>query len=263
MRRSSIYTSAAFHGIILIIAVMGLPFLMHHEFVIPQPITVDLIETSKVTETNRVTPQPAPPKPKPEPPKPQPAPQNMAPHPVAPVQEPPKPEEKKEIVKPTKAADVDENAPPEKTMKKVVKKQEAKKPPQENFSSVLKNLGVTKDQPAPPPGQNAPIGEKMTMSEDDAFRSQLEKCWDVPYGAKDADNMSIDIVMVINSDRTLQEAHITDMARYNSDSFFMAVADSALRAVRNPSCSPFDLPPDKYDTWNHTTVTFNPKDMYQ
>ncbi len=263
MQRSSIFTSAAFHAIIIIIAIVGLPFLTHRDLVIPQPITVDLVDISKVTETNNVTPQPAPPKPEPpKPPKPQPAPQNTAPAPVVPVKEPPKPEEK--VVKPDKPAEtVDENAPPKK--EKPVKKPENKKPPpQRDFSSVLKNLDVSKQTPppTPPPGQNTPLGEKMTMSEEDALRSQLEGCWNPPIGAKDIENMTVQIVMVINPDRTLREAHIADTSRYNSDSFFQAVADSALRAVESPNCSPFDLPPDKYNTWSNTTVNFSPKDMF-
>jgi len=260
MRRSSIYTSAAFHALLLMLAIMGLPFLAHHEFDIPQPITVDLIEISKVTQTNRVAP-PAPPKPeppKPEPPKPQPAPPNPVPQPAPPVPQPPKPEP----VKPTPPVQqIDENAPPKKEKPKVVKKVEPKKPTApKDFSSVLKNLDVSK-QPTPvaQAAQQAPIGEKMTMSEEDALRSQLEQCWDVPIGAKDVENMSVDIFMVINPDRTLREAHIVDTSRYNSDTVFQALADSALRAVQR--CSPFDVPPDKYNTWNTTTVTFNPKDM--
>jgi len=262
MRRSSLYTSAAFHLLLLMLAIIGLPFLTHHQYDIPQPITVDLVEISKITQTNRVAPpQPAPPKPKPpEPPKPAPAPPAPAPQPVAPVPQPPKPEP----VKPTPPVQqVDENAPPKKEKPKVVKKEEPKKPQvQPTFASVLKDLDVNK-KPAPPtpaPAQTAPLGEKMTMSEEDALRSQLEQCWDVPIGAKGVEDMSVDIAMVINPDRTLREAHIVDTARYNSDSVFQAVADSALRAVQR--CSPFDVPPDKYNTWNNTTVTFNPKDMF-
>lgn len=257
MRRSSVYTSAAFHAIILAIALMGLPLLTHHDFVIPQPITVDLVEISKVTQTDRVTPQPTPPKPRPpEPPKPAPAPVNTSPQPVPPVQQPPKPQER--VVKP--AEQVDENALPKKVTK-VIKKEEPKpQTPNQFAQSILKNLGpAPKDQPVPAPSQNAPIGEKLTMSEMDALKSQLEQCWDVPIGAKNVENMSVDIFMVINADRTLQQARIVDMSRYNSDSAFMALADSAMRAVQR--CSPFDVPPDKYDTWKTTTVTFNPKDM--
>lgn len=263
MRRSSLYTSAALHGIIFIVALVGLPFLSRREFVIPPPITVDLIEISKVTQTTQVAPKPEPPKP--EPPKPAPAaPPNTAPQPQQPVKEPPKPEEK--VEKSTKPVEtVDEAAPPEKTKKPPPKKEPPKKPPapQRDFSSVLKNLDVSKEPPpAPTPGQNTPIGEKMTMSEEDALRAQLEKCWNVPFGAKDADNLIVEIFMVINPDRTLREARVVDTARYNSDSFFRAAADSALRAVRSPLCSPFDLPPDKYSMWNTTTVTFNPKEMF-
>ena len=259
MRRSSLYTSAAFHLLLLMLAIMGLPFMTHHEFDIPKPITVDLIQISKVTETNRVA-APTPPKPeppKPEPPKPQPAPPSPAPQPT-PVPEPPKPPEK--VIKPTPPTpQVDENAPPKKD-KKVVKKEEPKKPvPQRDFSSVLKNLDVSKQPTPAAPAQQAPLGAKMTMSEEDALRSQLEQCWDVPIGAKDVANMTVDIAMVINRDRTLQSARIVDTSRYNSDTIFQALADSALRAVQR--CSPLEVPPDKYNTWNTTTVTFNPKDM--
>ena len=36
----------------------------------------------------------------------------------------------------------------------------------------------------------------------------------------------------------------------------------AMRAVRNPLCSPFELPPDKYEVWKTVTVTFDPSQMF-
>ena len=273
MRRGSLILSAAFHTVIFILAVAGLPFLARREFIIPPPITVDFIPIAKVTQTDNVVPKPVAPPEKPVPKKeepPPPAPQNTAQQPVAPPKEQPKPEEKKEIKKPSKPVNVDENALPDKAKKP--KKEEPKKEPAKDFSSVLKNLATPKDNKgqnsdaksnAPPtPGQNAPLGEKMTMSEADALRGQLEKCWNVPIGAKDAENVAVDIFMVINPDRTLRDARVVDTGRYNSDAVYRAVADSALRAVRSTSCSPFELPPDKYNTWNTITVTFNPKDMF-
>lgn len=277
MRRSSLFISAAFHTTIFILAVTGLPFLAKREFVVPKPIVVDFLEISKVTETNKIQTQPVAPEKKPEPKKeekpPPPAPQNTASEAVTPVKEQPKPEDKTETKKAAKTETVDETAPPDKS-KKPKKEEVVKKEPPRDFSSVLKNLAEPKDKSAasetlpneksapPTPGQNAPLGEKMTMSEEDALRSQLEKCWNVPFGAKDAENMAVEIFMVINPDRTLREARVVNIVRYNSDSFFRAAADSALRAVRSTSCSPFELPPDKYNTWNTVTVTFNPKDMF-
>ncbi|MFH1158356.1 MAG: hypothetical protein V1721_05670 [Pseudomonadota bacterium] len=275
MRNGAIISSGVFHGLAVLLAVTGLPFLARHEFSIPPPIVVDFVEISKVTETDKVAPQPVPPKPEKAEPeekeKPAPAAQNTMKEAIVPVpREKPKPEEKKEVKKEVKTETADPNAPPDKNTK-IKKTEEVKKEPPKDFSSVLKNLAAPKDKPAPKdaggsaavkPGQNAPLGAKMTMSEEDALRSQLEKCWNVPYGAKDAENMAVDVFMVINPDRTLREARIVNMPRYYSDNFFRAAADSALRAVRSPLCSPFDVPPDKYDVWNTVTVTFNPKDMF-
>ena len=56
-------------------------------------------------------------------------------------------------------------------------------------------------------------------------------------------------------------APIVDTARAASDSFFRAAAESALRAVKNPNCSPLKVPLDKYDEWKTMTLTFNPKDL--
>lgn len=273
MRRSSLSLSAAFHVIVVIVATVGLPFLTKHEFVIPPPIVIESIDISKVTETNKVMPKPVV-KPE-EKPLPESAPKNTAPEVAVPVpKEIPKPEEKKEAKKEAKPEPVmDPKALPEKT-KKIKKEEEKKKEPQKDFSSVLKNLIDPKQQPVAKtdtpeskpqqaaPGQNAPLGAKMTMSEEDALRAQLEKCWNVPFGAKDAENMAVEIFMVINPDRTLREAKVVNIMRYSSDSFYRAAADSALRAVRSSLCSPFNLPPDKYDTWKTVTVTFNPRDMF-
>lgn len=278
MRKKSIYISVGFHVAVVILATASVPWLKK-DFVIPQPISVEFAEVSKITQTDKIAPQPEEKKKeekKEEPPKPAPAAKNTAAEAQVPVkteekkEEPPKKEEKKELV--------DKNALPDKKKKDEKKKKETteKEEPKRDFASVLKNLEDKPDaksksklpdlnlddKAAPSAGQNAPIGPKMTMSEEDALRRQLEKCWNVPFGAKDAENLVVEIFMVINPDRTLQSARVVDTARYNTDSFFRAAADSALRAVRSPLCSPFEVPPDKYEVWKATTVTFNPSEMF-
>lgn len=272
MRKQSLYISSGLHIAVFIIATVSLPWLKR-DFVIPQPITVELAEVSKTAQTTRVAPRPVPkPEKKKEEDKPPPAAQNTADEPAPPVKEPKKEDDKKEEKKQL----VDKNALPDKKKKDDKKKKTTEEKPKKDFSSVLKNLDVKKEDKAPdkqpdldpnekkaaPEGQNAPLGEKLTMSEEDALKRQLEKCWNVPIGAKDVENMAVDIYMVINRDGTLQSARIVDTGRYNSDTFYRALADSAMRAVRSPLCSPFDLPPDKYDTWKETSITFNPTDMF-
>ena len=82
-----------------------------------------------------------------------------------------------------------------------------------------------------------------------------------PIGARDAKNLIVELTLDVNPDRTVANAEIVDKSRYASDSFFRAAADSAMRAVRNPRCSPLELPADKYDQWKHIDFTFDPRDM--
>ncbi len=251
----------AFHVMVFVIVIVGLPFLPAIVPDMPTPITVDLVTIAKTTQTKTFSRTPSVRKPKPDQPPPKhetPAPTNMSSSAVAPDVMP-RPQDRP----PHKTVVLDKNKLPKKVRKKRDKAKVVKKEQPQDFAAVLRNLEDSTPKPVQKAGQNAPLGERMTMSEEDALRTQLESCWNVPIGAKDVENMSVSIFMVINRDRVLQSARIVDTARYNSDQVFRAVADSALRAVRNPKCSPFDLPPDKYNIWNNTTVTFNPKDMFQ
>jgi hypothetical protein len=46
----------------------------------------------------------------------------------------------------------------------------------------------------------------------------------------------------------------------SNDPFFRAVAESALRALRKPLCSPLKLPYSEYDEWKEIILTFNPRE---
>jgi hypothetical protein len=153
-----------------------------------------------------------------------------------------------------------------------------------DFSSVLTNLADTGDVNDTPRNQpsaaeqaarktandliaglamSAPtLGDKMTISQVDRLRQQLSQCWNVPVGAKDADELVVDLRVEMNPDRTVRSVEILDKQRYRRDSFFRAAADSARRALYNPNCTPLALPPDKYDQWKELTIRFNPKDMF-
>ena len=265
MQRRSLIISVGLHLGVVLAATLTLPFLKR-DFVIPPPLSVEIVNIDELTQTDKIVEEkPQPPKPekeKPEPKKPPPAAQNKSETPVAPPKPDPKKDQKPKPPKKT-AITEDPNAPPDK--KKDKKKEEKPNDPADtrDFSSVLKNLAETKDTtPEQKPQTIAPLGQRMSMSEMDALRGQLEACWNIPIGAKEAEDLNIEILMTIGPDRILREAHVVDSARYNNDSFFRAAADSALRAVRSPLCSPFELPPDKYNQWKEITVNFNPSEMF-
>ncbi|MCK5274902.1 MAG: hypothetical protein KAR37_09665 [Alphaproteobacteria bacterium] len=105
------------------------------------------------------------------------------------------------------------------------------------------------------------IGTRLTVSERDALRRQIEKCWNVPIGARNPEELIVEIKIRVNRDRRVRDAVIVDSARASADKFFRTMAESARRAVNNPKCSPLKLPPDKYDEWKEITMTFDPSNM--
>ena len=68
--------------------------------------------------------------------------------------------------------------------------------------------------------------------------------------------------MAMNSDGTVRQARIIDQGRLESDPFFRAAAESALRAVLNPRCNPLKLPPEKFKQWQNMTLIFDPQKMF-
>jgi len=211
-------------------------------------------QTKPAPQDDSTPPPPAPPKPSPAPPpKPKPTPPKKHAKPKA-----PKPVK---IVKP-----------------KPVKKKAPKSNIDREFDSLLMNLADTPTPPDktnepprhiyhPPPPQvasaqpDAPLGDQLTTSEEDAVIAQIKQCWNDPQGGKDEDQIVVPIKLVINPDGTVQQAQY-DASTYNSSSpLWQAVADSAIRAVMNPACNPLKLPLDKYDTWKNTNLNFRPSEL--
>ncbi|HXP31350.1 MAG TPA: energy transducer TonB, partial [Stellaceae bacterium] len=149
------------------------------------------------------------------------------------------------------------------------------KPDDSSFDALLKNLAKQPAAPSDAPPQKqvaaapaarpssqpiAPLGAQITTSEIDLVKRQIEACWNVPAGARDAKDLLPEFRVYMNADGTVREAQLLNRERL-SDPFFQAAADSAQRALLNPRCQPLKLPPDKYDQWQTFTITFDPKDI--
>jgi len=272
--------SVSFHVFLIIAGVVGMPFMKPPPPVLSDPIEVELVEVDEETTTNKPpAPKKAekPPEEKLEEPKKQekpPAPPKVTAK-KPPKTVPPAPPELKEEVAPPKP---DVPPPPSEALKEPPPK--PKKPPEkeekvvvnqeEAFMSVLKNLqesepqseeGEAKEEVKSEQSPLAKFSQRMTMSEADALRRQLSRCWSIQAGARYAEDLVVEVRLAVNPDRSVQKAVIVDQWRYNQDDFFRAAADSALRAVNSPLCNPLDLPPDKYELWNDIVVTFDPREM--
>src|SRR6185437_3023988 len=249
-RRTLVY-SALFH----IGVAAGLWGLYHFHFfdrdiIDDTPLVVQLVnpsELTRATEVNLTPPKPEkrevaqaePPKPEPPPP-PKPEPKPAPPKP-APAPPPPKPEPPKK----------NDDAAFDALLKNLAKKDPARSDPSKQQVATV--------EPKASPQPIAPLGAQLSTSELDLVKQQIYECWNPPAGAREAKNLTPEFRVYMNQDGTVRSATQLNSER-NSDPFFRAAAESAMRALRNPRCSPLKLPPDKYDLWQTFTITFDPKD---
>ena len=292
MHRQSAIFSGLLHLAIFVIAFFGLPEFRRPLLSPTQPIAIEVLTVADITNPPKGRKDVPEEKKKPEAEKPETrkAPtQAETPKPVEKVPEKPKepetppepkvaavpkiPEkvpEKKEEPKPEPKATVEPVQPRVKAKPRPKPKPE---PKPVDMASVLKNVAqmkkdappAEKEQAAKPEPRGAPNNNPtrpLTISELDAIRRQIERCWNVPAGAKDAQDMVVEIHVDMNPDRTVLRAEYVNRGKVNSDPFYRTMAESAMRAIlRCGRDQPLQLPPDKYDTWRSFTLTFNPRDM--
>lgn len=273
--RKALVVSLVLHLAVFLLVIFGLPH-WKDDPIISDPVPVELIaNVGELTTTNKPkVDAPKPEKPKEEPPKK--------------VEEKPKPPEPKKST-PPEPSEEDLKDPPkpekvekktdDKAEKKVEKKPEPKKRPpkkeeQADFDSLLKDLAPEEKQqpdtdatdkkmtePTPTPNVSK-FSDVLSISEMDALRQQLSQCWSVMAGAQNAEDQIVELNVVVNQDRTVASAQVADQSKYNSNPSFRAAADSAMRAMRNPNCSPLNVPPEKYNQWHEMTIVFDPKEMF-
>lgn len=268
--------SLVLHVIIIMLGVFGLPHLKKDVYVQP-PISVEIaMVDAKVEDIVKVKEKPkedvkkAPPveKEKPvetpkqaltqTPPKEQPVEQEPQKEEAAPP--PPPKETSLKKPPPKKPKRIEEPKP---TPIKEVEKEEPKKEKNiDAFASVLKNLAPDEEASKPKTSQDGQVSQTITADELSAVRQQLTRCWNLLPGAQDADQLAVELRIQVFQDRVVKSVEVVDKDRYARDPFFRAAADNAVRAVRNPACSPLNLPPNKYDLWKDIIFNFDPQGMF-
>jgi len=226
----------------------------------PRAVTVEILPVSEMSNVKPSQQQPEEEQPDENKPTPKEAPPvKVADDSVPPPPEPsvlPKPEEPKPKPK-----------PPEPKPKP--------KPKQDDLAAVLKAVKETAqkekekvktEQPdanaSPARSNNYNSNLPMSLSQIDSIKSQVAKCWNVPAGAKNAQDLIVTLRLQLAPDGSVLKVELASesQSRYGSDNFFRAAADSARRAIQE--CSPFkNLPPEKYAIWRDMEMTFDPKEM--
>ncbi len=115
---------------------------------------------------------------------------------------------------------------------------------------------------AGPASQRVGLGTSVTLSEIDALRAQVERCWNFPAGAANPEDLIVTVKISLNPDGTLSKPPNViprDQARVISDQYFRVAAEAAVRAVRR--CEPYKLPVEKYSNWREIQLRFDPREL--
>ena len=124
-------------------------------------------------------------------------------------------------------------------------------------------LNKTPDAPQPQAQDNdsekQAAGARLTLSEVDAFRAQMRRCWSPPAGAREAENLVVNVRLSLTPSGTISAGPVVVNRAQLGDPFFRAAAESVLRAIRR--CQPFSMPVEKYQAWRNIELTFDPHRM--
>lgn len=108
-------------------------------------------------------------------------------------------------------------------------------------------------------GDKTTGGSKLSQTEMDALRGQVQKCWNVPAGAVDGDSLRVSVKFKLTPAGEL-DGSPEIISGGGANGVERAAAESARRAVSR--CAPYNLPADKYDAWADVIVNFDPSEMF-
>ena len=94
-----------------------------------------------------------------------------------------------------------------------------------------------------------------------AIQDHLRRCWLIDPGAQGAQDIVVEITVLLNPDGSVKTVEILDAVRMVQDGYFRRAAENAKRAIN--LCSPFQFPPDKYHVWRKLTLRFDPCRMFE
>lgn len=292
--RQSLFVSIFLHVVVVVIAIFGLPEIRRAAIVAEVPMVVEVVPKAKATNIPS-TPKLLDKSPKKEiktknskPPvvqKPAPVKRTKSSQKsqnTVPIPEPLKSKAKMKIDKKQKMKT--------KIHKKLIKVKPQRKPkPPDRFAMVLKNL--EKDLKRTNPKSKKLIkkkplretdlisrlskslsrrsekfdsNERVTISERNAMinavKRRMEPCWNFQAGSKKAQDIIVELEVKLRPNGRVLEASIKNQLDLKTN-FERAAGESALRAVLNPDCQPYELPIKRYSIWKDLKLTFNPREM--
>lgn len=104
-----------------------------------------------------------------------------------------------------------------------------------------------------------PKGPPLTGGEREGLVLAVQKCWNVPIGVQNADDLAVVVAVELTPDGKLASSpKLIDPAGTPKGAAKQAFEAGRRALIR---CAPYDLPSDKYEQWRQIEVVFNPEKM--
>ncbi|MGB1025084.1 MAG: cell envelope integrity protein TolA, partial [Rhodospirillaceae bacterium] len=101
------------------------------------------------------------------------------------------------------------------------------------------------------------ISDRLTLSEMDAIRYQVEQNWNYNAGGRSISQMVVTIQVFITPDGTVTGTQALPDPAWANDPFYAALTRSAVAAINR--ASPLPIPASKWDVFqNGFQLRFNP-----
>jgi len=109
--------------------------------------------------------------------------------------------------------------------------------------------------------QTVNLNKGITLSQEDAIKAQIYKCWNIPLGLPFDQNLLVRIRMKLRQDGSILSSEVLDHRRMNQpgQGYYKVLAESALRAVK--LCDPLKMPSTGYEKWKDLQLNFDAKEM--
>ena len=105
------------------------------------------------------------------------------------------------------------------------------------------------------------LNKGITLSQQDAIKAQIYKCWNIPLGLPFDQNLLVRIKLRLKKDGSISSSEVLDHKRMNQpgQGYYKVLAESALRAIK--LCDPLNMPTTGYDKWKDLQLNFDAKEM--
>ncbi len=101
-------------------------------------------------------------------------------------------------------------------------------------------------------------GQALTDTERKGLVVAVQDCWSVPIGIQNASELVVTLAVDLAPNGGLSSSPKL-IEPSTADGQIQQAFEAARRALI--ACAPYDLPPEKYETWKRLEVVFNPKNM--